>query len=271
MDKVIFEIMNDDIYLSIDEARDELRRRWHDLELRRAIETELGHCFIDLFKKGPRGCYWPPLASPTRAFEWFVHLARYVGSEPTALECSGDYFSRGNDEKVGLSRLRVTNSEQQPCLVDCLSLHAANRKEIRSLTTRMGIPLVELHRILLRESELAIECQDISDWTANIGKAAAYYDPFFSHFIAHGVLFETYDLDTEYESKFTKEVVLPAFNNVKSRYGLSPMIVNLYPSNQTQQEDFYWWSYGPRLSRYILALAQQHNLPIRPALTKSAE
>jgi hypothetical protein len=266
MGKVIFVVMHDDIYFSIDEARNELRRRWHDLELRQAVETELGHCFINLFKKGPRGCYYPPLASPTVAFEWFVHLARYVGSEPTALECSGDYFSRGNDEKVGLSRLRVTNSEQQPCLVDCLSLHAANRKEIRSLTTRMGISLVELHRNLLRESELAIVCHDLTEWTKNLGKPPAFYEPFFAHFLAHGVLFETFDLDTDYESKFTREVVLPAFKNAKSRWGLAPMIVNLYPNNQTLEEDFYWWSYSPRISRFIIALAQQHNVPIRPAL-----
>jgi hypothetical protein len=261
----------DNFYLSIDEARAELTRRWNDLELRRAVEKEIGPCFIDLFKKGPRGCYYPPLASPTMSFEWFMHLARYVGSEPTALECSGDYFSKGNDEKVGLSRLRVTNSEQQPCLFDCLSLNAANQKEIRSLTTRMGISLVELHRNLLRESGLSIVCHDLTEWKTNLGKPAAFYGPFFAHFIAHGVLFETFDLDTDYESKFTREVVLPAFENVKSRWGLAPMIVNLYPKNQTLEEDFYWWSYPPRLSRFIIALAQQHKLPIRSAFPNTAE
>lgn len=241
------------------------------MDLRRAIEEELISNFIQFFRQGPRGCYYPPLASPTMSFEWFVHLARYVGSEPTALECSSDYFSRGNDEKVGLSRLRVTNSEKQPCQVDCLSLDAANGKEIRSLTTRMGISLVELHRNLIRESELDIECQDLSEWTGNLGKATAFYEPFFSHFLAHGVLFETYDFDTDYESKFTKEVVLPAFENVKSRWGLAPMIVNLYPKNQTLEEDFYWWSYPPRLSRFIIALAQHHKLPIRSAFPNTAE
>jgi hypothetical protein len=50
----------------------------------------------------------------------------------------------------------------------------------------------------------------------------------------------------------------------KSRWGLAPIIVNLYPNSQTPA-DFYWWSYPPPLSRHIIEIARTHGLPMRPA------
>ena len=38
------------MYVSLDEARSELRRRWQDEELRRKIESELGINFWPQFK-----------------------------------------------------------------------------------------------------------------------------------------------------------------------------------------------------------------------------
>lgn len=47
---------NDDIYyFSLDEAREEIKKRWADEDLRRKVEEELGDKFIPEFKNEPRG------------------------------------------------------------------------------------------------------------------------------------------------------------------------------------------------------------------------
>ena len=47
---------NDDTYyFSLDEAREEIKKRWADEDLRRKVEEELGDKFIPEFKNEPRG------------------------------------------------------------------------------------------------------------------------------------------------------------------------------------------------------------------------
>lgn len=36
----------DNIYVSLDEAREEIKKRWADLELRKRVEVELGENFM---------------------------------------------------------------------------------------------------------------------------------------------------------------------------------------------------------------------------------
>lgn len=42
------------------------------------------------------------------------------------------------------------------------------------------------------------------------------------------------------------------------------MVVREFPENQTDEEDFYWWSHSPRVNAYLLEYARQHNMPLVP-------
>lgn len=55
---------NNNIYVSLDEARAEIKRRWNDAELKKKIEAELGEKFIPPFQKNPRVVLNRQIASP---------------------------------------------------------------------------------------------------------------------------------------------------------------------------------------------------------------
>jgi len=57
-------------------------------------------------------------------------------------------------------------------------------------------------------------------------------------FVSHGVLFEDFVTDGS-EARFTKEIMLPAFEKVQASFGLKPLIVSLVPD----LADEYWWCY----------------------------
>ena len=103
------------IYFSLDEAREELKKRWNDVELRKKIEDELGKNFIADFKNNARGILWRSLPSPDNGFTFFYQMAKYAGAKPLLFEYLGDKFVSINEEKKGLCELNVglENGDQE--------------------------------------------------------------------------------------------------------------------------------------------------------------
>ncbi|MEK9151520.1 MAG: hypothetical protein AAB547_02720 [Patescibacteria group bacterium] len=60
--------MNDDIYVSLEEAKEEIWRRWNDVGLRKRIEDELGERFMPSFRDHPRGVSFRQVCSPDNEF-----------------------------------------------------------------------------------------------------------------------------------------------------------------------------------------------------------
>ena len=248
---------------SIDEARAELAKRWEDIELRRAIETDLGNKFVPELRDYPRAVIGRQLVSPDNALTLFIMLSNYVRAKPFAWEFHGDRFSHSNIEKAGLGRLRVTLSSGIRGLVEAVSFTAENQKPIGKVVTRTGESLTGFHHRLLELSGLGLECRDMTDWYQANGKPTEYYYPFLMHFVAHGVLFEAFDVENDYQEVFTQDVIIPIFLSIKKEYGLSPIVVRLYPANQTPDEDFFWWSYPRTVNDYLDKYAKENKFPIR--------
>lgn len=251
---------NDDIYFSLDEARVELARRWDNRELRVAVETELGKWFNPAFGEKPRGVITRQILSPDNGFIFFHHLSNYVGGCPFSWEFHGDYFARCNKEKKGWGELHTAEEG----LVKIISMTASNQKPLKDVVTLMGEPLVNFHRRLLNLSGYPIEQKDMTAWFRGIGKPVEYYYYWLLHFVAHGVLFENFQTDSDpKEALFTSGVVLPNMRNIEAKLGLRPLVVRLYPENQSDEEDFYWWCYPPRLNEYIVKYALDNNIPMQ--------
>ena len=68
-------------------------------------------------------------------------------------------------------------------------------------------------------------------------------------------VFQTEEDDAE-EDVFTKNVVLPALEKIKQKFGIKPLIIRLYPKDQTEEEDFYWWCYPSKINNYIIEFAK---------------
>lgn len=252
----------DNIYVSLDEARASLEERRADPALLRKIEEFVGTNFMPEFKIGPKGVLWKYLLSPDNGFSFFLHQCAYTKVEPLVLEYLGDMFITINEEKKGLGRLRLTLPDGSKEVVDVMDFPPNQRKRMDEVVLKNGETLVDLHHRLLTFSGYQTGLRDQTDWAHAIGRPADYYYPYLAHFIAHGVLFESYLTDDpdEREVAFTREVVAPVMDRLENEFGLRPLIVRLFPEQQNESEDFYWWSYPPHVNEYLLSYVDEHGL-----------
>jgi hypothetical protein len=248
------------IHLSHDEARAELKKRWENVELRKAIEEELGENFWKEFKDSPRGLLWKNILSPDNGFMFFYQCCNYIGIKPIAFEFLGDMYMSFNEEKKGLGQLCVELENGKKAKVNIMDLHKWNKKKLSEVIVKKGETLVEFHRNLLKFSGYEIELRDNTMWTQKNGKPGDWYYFYLLHFVAHGVLFESFSSDDDKD--FLDSVVYPAVEKIEKKFGLRPIVVSLYPdpNEQSEKEDFFWWSYPANINDYIVNYSKENNL-----------
>jgi len=258
-------VKDGEIHLSLDEARDELAKRWENVELKRAIEVELGEHLLADFNDKPRAVLTRQLCSPDNGLDFFIRRAKYINASPFGWEFHGDTFVHFNEEKKGLSRLRVLLGVGVKATIDIFDFHKAERKALGEIALNTGEKLVDFHHALLNLSQFKIETRDNTLWFKQLGHASDYYYCLLLHFVAHGVLFTNFEFfeDDGSESVFMRDVVNPAIEKIEKKFGMKPMFVRMYSQNQDDDEDFYWWSYPKAENDYIVDYAQKNKLKIK--------
>jgi hypothetical protein len=253
------------IYVSLDQARALLRERWNDGGLKARVEAGLGNRFIPEYGTMPLAVYNGQLASADNGFALFHSYARYIGAAPHAQEFLGDMFVTVNEEKKGLGRMRVKLEDGTRATIDIMNFRANEKREIGECVLETGENLAAFHHRLLKLDGYDLVPFDNSAWFQGNGRALDYYYPQLLHFVAHAVLFESFcSEEGSAEAAFTRNVVLPSIERIKATVGLAPLIVRAYPEDQTDEEDFYWWSHSPTVNRYLLDYAREHQLKIKP-------
>ncbi len=258
----------DNIYVSLDEARNELKKRWADVGLRKRVEEELGENFMPQFKSRPRGVSFRQLCSPDNGFTFFYQCAKYVGTQPLILEYHGDIFVSFNEEKKGLGRLRLTLADSSRITADIMNFHNNEKRKLDECILKTGEKLVDFHKNLFKISKYQIAFLENTKYLNKIGHAIDYYYYIYLHFICHGVLFETYSVEEREgeEIGFTNNIILPTIKKVEAKLGLNPLIIRAYPENQSDEEDFYWWSYQPNINDYLIEYAKKNRLTFKKVL-----
>lgn len=244
-------------YFSLNEAREEIKKRWDNVDLKKKVEKELGKNFIPFFDSDkPRSVLFRQLISPDNGFSFFYQESKYIDTKPAVIEYLDDMFVSFNDEKKGYGRLHINSS-----YIDIIDFHASEKLLLKDLVTKKGENLVEFHHNLIKESGLGVDIFDMSEWFKSIGKAKDYYYLFLLHFLTHGVLFENFILDEEddKEVEFTRSIVLPAIDKIRQKFNLEPIIIKMYPDQQTKEEDTYWWSYPPYMEKKIITCLEEKN------------
>lgn len=254
----------ENLYFSLDEAREELKKRWNDAELKKKVEDELGENFWPEFKDKPRAFLGRCLLSPDNGLNFLLSCANYVKAAPLNFEYLGDKYVTINEEKKGLGRLRLINDKREKILADIIDFKSNESRKINEVVTRTGESLIDFHHSLLQFAKYDIDVVDRTEWFRKIGTPDSYYYYYLSHFIAHGVLFETFLMDgDEREMSFTDNIVAPMWEAVEKKFGLKPMVVHLYPENQDDLEDFYWWSYPPNINDHLISYVKENNIPFK--------
>jgi hypothetical protein len=252
-------------YLSLDQARALLRERWRDVGQKARVSAELGGRFIPAYGVEPLAVTTRQLMSADNGCAFFLQCARYLGAAPLAQEFLGDVFFHDNEEKKGLGRLRVELEDGSRANVDLMDFHANEKRALGACVLKTGENLSDFHHRLLALDGCDLKITDNTTWYRAIGRATDYYHPLLLHFVAHAVLFENFCEEEEStEAAFTDTVIRPALARIQSDYDLDPLIVRAYPADQSDDEDFYWWSHSPQVNRYLLDYAREHQLKIKP-------
>jgi len=258
-----------DIYVSLAEARALIKERWVNEALRKEVERRLaGHLMPEL-AENPRAVLWRCLPSPDNGFTFFLQSAKWIGLEPFLPSYIEDKFVHLNDEKKGLARLCLTIADGMRVTADILDWKTSEGLPIDEVRIRSGETLAEFHLRLFDIAGYAVEQRDLSEWLKRQKPSSNYYYYLFQHFIVHGVYFEAIlEGEDARHDEFTRSVIYPNLERIQSEYGLKPLIVQLYPPDQTPEEDFYWFSYPPHVNAHLLKYVSDNNLSLKPWRSK---
>ncbi len=206
----------------------------------------------------PRAVLFRQIATPTHETLRFLRYAKQLGLQPLILEYYGDKFvSARNRYKRSLVKLPIYQFVDEDGQVTVkyhtiLDFPKVEGKPFHSIRTMHNEPLISYHHRLLHNlTKLDIEdaCIDATPWFGRIGLSAQkYYEEVFTLFIRDGILFENYFV-TPSEQPFVQNVIIPAFDAVSRRFGISPLIVRLLPSKKELQ--MFWDSYPKKVERFI--------------------
>ncbi|NVN91194.1 MAG: hypothetical protein HXX11_11405 [Desulfuromonadales bacterium] len=258
----------DDVHSSLNEARTEIHRRWNDAALKRSVEEMLGVHLWPEMKGQPRGVLWRCLPSPDNGFTFFVQASQWMGLKAFLPEYIEDMFVHFNAEKKSLGRLSLSMPDGTMVTCDIVDFHASQGKPMTEVVLKTGESLVGFHHRLLDRSGYPVMRRDLSDWWISLKPARNYYHYYLAHFIAHGVLFDVFEQEEDHrENVFLQEVVLPNIEKVEREFGKKPLIVRHYPPEQTEEENFYWFSYPPHVNTWLVQWAQENNLAFKKVRT----
>ena len=234
----------DAIYTPLDVALAELlqRRRsgtnraTHDWLNGVLAPCEPGYAFLFRF-----------IATPNFETQRFLDLTAGTGLLPVIGEYGRDRFTSCNPVKRALGRLGFmqTLKPGEPPFVEYVNVMSWRHQGqcLYDLKTRWGQNLALFHRELLchvLDGHGHPIIHDFSPQYARAGAPAAYYRHIFSACITNGILFENFMLD-DTELNFTRDVVLPAYDDTVAQYGAKPLIVRLCPKDTEASQHWYWY------------------------------
>lgn len=251
-------------YYSLDEAREEIKKRWSNLELKKQIEEELGDDFISSFKDSPKAISWKAVMSPDNSFTFFLSCSTYLNIEPLFFEYLGDKFTSVNEEKKNLGRLFLKENGVEK-IFDICNIQENENCSVKDVVLRNKENMVSFYNSLFKYSGYNCNKIDITEWAHKLGTSDDYYYKYLLHFVCHGIAFEMFLDETvdKKESNFTNNVIIPKIQKIKEKYGIEPLIIKPYPSNQDKKEDFYWWSFQPLLNNYLLDVCKNNNFNLK--------
>jgi len=242
-------IFNQIVYTPLSEALCLLEERKKDSELTKKVKKLLNNKIPEICKNKKCGIMARQLATPNYDSKMFISLARENNLRPVFLEYYGDKFASNNKYKHSLGQLHIQtkiDKKGKECVekITIIDFNKSNSKKLRDVKTLWGESLVDFHKSLfsLEEIKGSSFIEEERDWykKKKNEKPIDFYVNFFLLVTCFGVLFENFLISKyEDESKFTKNVILPALEKVINLTGTKPLIVPLSPLDL--EEASFWY------------------------------
>jgi hypothetical protein len=248
----------DGIYWSIEDAKEEIWKRWNSVELRKKVESYLrGDIPSALLKEGPRAVISRHVMSPNFELLNFLDTTRKKGLAPVGFEYLEDKFVTKNEDKYYLGKMFFyqglgKNGGEKTSSIKVVDFDFIDGKKISEIQTTTGKSFIEFHHSLLTKVLDAHSRVDMSEYyKRHGGQAKLYYRYILSLFVCHGVLFENFLLNGFYKD-LTEHVLLPTYKEIFQLFGVKPIIVRLVPENS--EEDIHWRHYPEEYQESVSAI-----------------
>lgn len=217
-----------EIYTTLTEAKEEIKRRWGDEDLRKKVKKFLGE-IPEPFRKEPRAVLARHILTPNREYCYFKDVADMSGLKALGWEYLEDKFYTVNPEKLHLGKLLFFNKDLSISSRKIIDFkEKIEGKELFKVKTIWNESLVDFHHGLF--TSLGINDAEKYDgslfYKSNGNGASENHKFFLALFVQNGILFENY-ISNEQDNEFTKKVAIPAFNFIKEYFNVKPLIVPL--------------------------------------------
>jgi hypothetical protein len=245
-------LFNSVVYTPLSEALRILEERQNDSVLIAKIDKLLNGDVPEVFKKHLKcAVQFRQIATPNNDCLNFLNITKDFGLTPIFMEYHSDKFSSNNSFKRSLGQLHIQGpvNKQDEFRIEKISIMDFNKhngKILKNVTTHWNEPLIDFHRRLFNICKLedqACNFYDTSEWVSDHGSTPEeYYKQFFLLFICFGILFENFTTEEDEGGDFSKNVILPAINEVFKLTGVKPLIVPIPPMDM--ENDNYWILYN---------------------------
>lgn len=238
----------------------ELKHRRTDTALKKSVRENLGASAEGILKKftQPRAIFFRQVATPNHEMIRFLRLAKQMKLKPLILEYHDDKFvSSENRSKRALGKMPIyqhTGSDGRDMMEykTVCDFNVSTGKKFKDVECLTGEDIISFHHNLFRtitKLNPKTYCFDASDWFKSAGeRAELYYEQLLTLFIRDGIMFENF-MSFRSESAFTKSIIVPAFEKLKSRYGIQPLIVRLLPENEDMRQ--FWDAYPKKIQKFV--------------------
>lgn len=226
-----------------------LQERRKDANLRKRVEEFLGGNIPECVRgEGVHAVLFRHIFSPNYELLRFLDHVNTLRATPVLFEHPNDKFIALNKDKYTLARVYFyLNTTKQDGIntrsLKLIDFDAAEGLPLSQVKTLSGNSLVDFHHHLLQlyHPEAMSHIYDATEWLHHMGsRAEKYYMNFFALFITNAVLFDNFRTK-DHEAVFTKNVVIPALNEVYKSVGTYPIICPL--QDVADENNPKWWTY----------------------------
>jgi len=253
----------DDIYTSLSEAKEEIKKRYGDKELQKKLNDFWGKNIPDFIdNNGPKSVLSKSLITPNLEFKYFLDIAKEIGIDMCFWEYGNGKFVGKNEEKRHLGKMFFYHGHgrkngykiDHKCIIN---FNKEEGKKMCEVNTICNISLTDFHHKIIEGYFLNknFNIRDISSWFNKTRYLDEYYFYYLSLFVRDNILLENFFFDDdEEESKFTFERFLPSFEKIIKVFGYKPIIVPLLPFEHEKNK--FWLSYDEKTQKIVEDMLQ---------------
>jgi len=246
-------------YSTLSQAIVELERRRQDPELRKRVEEYLDGDIPEHFDDEPILYLARHVATPNQETRAFLEICEHLNFQAVIGQDSQDIFVSNNSLKRSLGKLPVVTGIDKHGneileYVTVLDFNEAQGRRLHELKTHAGHSLIDFHndlfdhihgkRPIIRDEASWIDRQ-------HRGNMLEHYKKYLALFVVHGILFEYFLTFDSNEQKLIAEIIAPAYDHVREKFGVGPLIT---PPVSPSVDQRNWESYP----RKALDVIKQH-------------